>query len=84
MFPNDQLRQWNYMTNGVNNIITETQTTQQEVPIGYWGFKNRNIINNNNKIKKLIIIIIVRIVLSDYNNYNCCAFFSLNFWGSFG
>ena len=84
MFPNDQLRQWNYMTNGVNNIITETQTTQQEVPIGYWGFKNRNIINNNNKSKKLIIIIIVRIVLSDYNNYNCCAFFSLNFWGSFG
>ena len=84
MFPNDQPRQWNYMTNGVNNIITETQTTQQEVPIGYWGFKNRNIINNNNKSKKLIIIIIVRIVLSDYNNYNCCAFFSLNFWGSFG
>ena len=72
------------MTNGVNNIITETQTTQQEVPIGYWGFKNRNIINNNNKSKKLIIIKIVRIVLSDYNNYNCCAFFSLNFWGSFG
>lgn len=74
------------MTNGVNNIITETQTTQQEVPIGYWGFKNRNIINNNNKSKKLIIIIIiiVRIILSDYINYNCCAFFSLNFWGSFG
>ena len=73
------------MTNGVNNIITETQTTQQEVPIGYWGFKNRNIMNNNNKSKKLIIIIIiVRIVLSDYNNYNCCAFVSLNFWGSFG
>lgn len=72
------------MTNAVNNIITEAQTTQQEAPIGYWGFKNRNIINNNNKSKKLIIIIIVRIVLSDYNNYNCCAFFSLNFWGSFG
>ena len=68
------------MTNAVNNIITEAQTTQQEAPIGYWGFKNRNKINNNSKSKKLIMII----VLSDYNNYNCCAFFSLNFWGSFG
>ena len=68
------------MTNAVNNIITEAQTTQQEAPIGYWGFKNRNIINNNSKSKKLIMII----VLSDYNNYNCFAFFSLNFWGSFG
>ena len=68
------------MTNAVNNIITEAQTTQQEAPIGYWGFKNRNIINNNSKSKKLIMII----VLSDYNNYNCFAFFSLNFWESFG
>lgn len=39
------------------------------------GFKNKNVINNNNKSKKLIIIIIVIIVLSDYNNYNCYAFF---------